>query len=55
MRKSGRHRHGTAYYREMGISEDFYWFTLQAAPSAGIHNMTRAEIDRLSLDTETER
>jgi len=32
------------YYKDMGIPEDFYWFTLEAAPYDGIHEMTREEM-----------
>ena len=40
------------YYREMGIPEDFYWFTLQAAPPDGIHWMTEAELEDYAIYTE---
>lgn len=40
------------YYREMGIPEDFYWFTLQAAPPEGMHWMTEAELDDYAIYTE---
>jgi hypothetical protein len=46
------HRANAAYVRRMLGSEDFYWFTLRAAPSDGIHEMTRAEIARFGLLTE---
>jgi secreted trypsin-like serine protease len=28
------------FYAEIGVPADFYWFTLQAAPAAGMYNMT---------------
>tara|TARA_S200000501_G_scaffold19882_1_gene17710 strand:+ start:1686 stop:2441 length:756 start_codon:yes stop_codon:yes gene_type:complete len=28
------------FYPEVGVPADFYWFTLQAAPAAGMYNMT---------------
>ena len=28
------------FYAEVGVPADFYWFTLQAAPAAGMYNMT---------------
>lgn len=31
------------FYSQIGVSADFYWFTLQAAPAAGMHNMTADE------------
>ena len=34
------------YYRDMGIPEDFYWFTLRAAPPDGMHWMTEEEMAR---------
>ena len=40
------------YYEEMGISDAFYWFTLNAASSSGIHHMTRAELVEYSVVTE---
>jgi hypothetical protein len=44
-----QHRPIAAYVAEMLGSPDFYWFTLQAAPSDGIHEMTGAEIARYGL------
>lgn len=34
------------YYNEIGVDEDFYWFTLEAAPADSIHNMTEPELER---------
>lgn len=39
------------YYDEIGISADFYWFTLEAAPAADIHIMTNAELDAYGFAT----
>lgn len=39
------------YIADMLGSDAFYWFTLQAAPSDGIHEMTTAEIARFGLLT----
>lgn len=39
------------YYREMGIPEAFYWFTLDAAPPEDIHWMTEAEIAQYRIAT----
>lgn len=33
-----------SYYRDVGIAEDFYWYTLQAAPPEDIHWMTEEEM-----------
>jgi Ca2+-binding EF-hand superfamily protein len=40
------------YYREMGIPEEFYWFTLEAAPADDIHWMTAEELERYSMLTD---
>ena len=40
------------YYREIGISEDFYWFTLEAAPPSDIHWMTEEEMAKYGIYTE---
>ncbi len=37
------------YYAEMGVPEDFYWFTLDAAPAEGIHWMTPDELERYGV------
>ena len=47
------HRMFLDYYREMGIVEEFYWFTLEAAPSARIHWMSEEEISGYGMATET--
>jgi len=39
------------YYKEMGIPEDFYWYTLEVASAAGIHWMSPREINRFGLAT----
>lgn len=46
------HEAGVTYARDMLGSDAFYWFTLQAAPSDGIHVMTDAEIARFGLVTQ---
>jgi len=43
---SGEHDLFLDYYAEMGIDEEFYWFTLQAAPADDIHYMTEDELER---------
>ena len=50
-RDTAEHRANVDYARDMLGSGAFYWFTLQAAPSDGIHIMTRAEIVRFGLVT----
>lgn len=48
-RDAWEHEGNAAYTRAMLGSDAFYWFTLQAAPSDGIHVMTKAEIARFGL------
>ncbi|HSH05698.1 MAG TPA: hypothetical protein VLL52_24490 [Anaerolineae bacterium] len=40
------------YYNEIGIDEDFYWFTLEAAPADGMHNMSAEEREEWAVNTE---
>ncbi len=42
------------YYREMGIPDEFYWYTLEAASADDIHWMTNDELARYSMLTEDE-
>lgn len=49
---AAEHRSNVAYTRDMLGSAAFYWFTLQAAPSDGIHEMTEGEIARFGLLTQ---
>jgi len=39
------------YYEKIGVDEDFYWFTLEAAPADGIHNMTNAERQQYKMES----
>jgi len=39
------------FYREMEIPEEFYWFTLEAAPPQRIHWMSDEEIMHFGLVT----
>ena len=39
------------YYRDIKISADFYWFTLQAAPPEGMHWMTEDEMTQYQVYT----
>lgn len=50
-RDAWEHEDNVAYVRAMLGSDAFYWFTLQAAPSDGIHVMTDREIARFGLLT----
>ena len=40
------------FYRDIDIDEAFYWVTLEAAPSDGIHWMTAAELQKFRAATE---
>lgn len=40
------------FYRKVGVPEDFYWYTLEAAPADDIHIMTEEEIGRYNVRTE---
>ncbi len=46
------HRMNADYIAAMLGKEDFYWFTIFAAPADGMHWMTQAEIDDHGLLTE---
>ncbi|CAM1345037.1 hypothetical protein [Tenacibaculum amylolyticum] len=37
------------YYRTINIPEDFYWYTLKAAPANGMHTMTNKEISKYNV------
>lgn len=38
------HKKYLHYYKTVNIPEDFYWYTLKAAPANGMHTMTNKEI-----------
>ena len=46
------HEHNRKYIEDMLGKDDFYWFTIYAAPADDIHPMTRAEIDKYGLVTK---
>ena len=48
-RTHGLHRNFISYYIDMGIPEDFYWFSIAAAPPDGVHWMTEEELERYGL------
>ncbi|WP_152558771.1 COG3904 family protein [Endozoicomonas numazuensis] len=50
-RTDPEHQEHLQYYKEMGIPADFYWYTLEAAPSDDIHWMTQEEIKRYKVAT----
>ena len=51
-RGSPEHDLTRGYIIDMLGSDAFYWFTLRAAPSDGIHELTAAEIARFGLRTQ---
>ena len=48
---SPEHQKYLLYYKEMGIPAEFYWYTLRAAPSSGIHWMSTEEQRRYRVIT----
>ncbi len=50
-RDDPEHERYLSYYREIGIPEQFYWFTLEAAPADDIHWMTEAELAKHAVYT----
>lgn len=55
-RNSSEHQFYISYYKEIGFSdqlaEDFYFFTINAAPAADVHWMTEAEIEQYGIKTQ---
>jgi len=51
-RDSPEHEQNRKYIEEMLGRDDFYWFTIYAAPADGIHPMTEAEIIEHGLLTQ---
>ncbi|MFK7744837.1 MAG: alpha/beta hydrolase [Roseobacter sp.] len=39
------------YYRELGVPDKFYWFTLQAASADGMHYMSQNELNAFGVAT----
>lgn len=42
-RTDPQHQSYLNFYTSIDVNPDFYWFTLEAAPASGMHNMTSAE------------
>ena len=51
-RDAPEHEQNRKYIEDMLGSDDFYWFTIYAAPADGIHTMSDNEIVRYRLLTE---
>jgi len=45
------HQKYLEYYRALEIPEEFYWYTLEAAPVSGSHIMTEEEIKKYKIKT----
>lgn len=54
-RNAPEHEANRAYIEAMLGDDAFYWYTIEAAPAAGIHIMTREEIEKYGLLTEPMR
>lgn len=50
-RDSPEHEQNRRYIEDMLGSDDFYWFTIEAAPADSIHAMTNTEIENFGLLT----
>jgi len=50
-RGAAAHEQNRKYIEDMLGQDDFYWFTIEAAPADGLHIMTRAEVARFGLLT----
>ncbi len=50
-----QHQMYLRYYREMGVDENFYWFTLEAAPAQGLHWMNAGEAETYGMSTQQVR
>lgn len=50
-RDDPEHQAFLEYFRAVGVPEDFYWFTLEAASPEGIHYLTPAEMVEFEVTT----
>ncbi|MFL0355799.1 hypothetical protein ACI5KX_04910 [Erythrobacter sp. GH1-10] len=46
------HQDFLSYFEAIGISPEFYWFTITAAPAEGMHWMSPAEMNRFGMSSE---
>ena len=51
-RSDPRHQPFLSFYADMGIPEDFYWFTQSAAPPEGMHYMSEEEMRTYDVITD---
>ena len=49
---SPKHDPYLSYYEEMGVPDEFYWFTLDSAPADDMYYMTMSEMDEFDIVTE---
>ncbi|WP_371171698.1 alpha/beta hydrolase [Aliiroseovarius sp. 2305UL8-7] len=52
LRSAPEHEQNRRYIEDMLGSDEFYWFTIYAAPADGIHIMSEREILRFELATQ---
>lgn len=45
------HKEYLDFFADIGISADFYWFTLEEAPAQGMHWMSPEEINRFGMSS----
>ncbi len=45
------HAHFIAYYAQMGLPDNYYWFTMNAAPPEGMHMLSMNEMNEYGLLT----
>lgn len=50
-RSSPEHQTYIDFFAEIGAHPDFYWFTIDAAPADGMHEMTAQELERYDFFT----
>ena len=51
-RNAKAHKVLIGYYTSLGIPEDFYWFTVKAAPFESMYYMSRRELKRFKIVTQ---
>ena len=51
-RNAAEHQPYLDYYHAVGIPQNFYWFTLEAAPADGMYWVTQDDIDANNMTTE---
>lgn len=49
-----KHKEYLDFFPKIGISNDFYWFTLEAATYTGMYYMTKADLQKYRYATDYE-